>query len=313
MTGSVPGDTNVQGVPRAARPSLIGLALGGGGGKGAAHIGVLSALAALEVPIDLIAGTSIGALVAAFYAIGYTPFDIEQWFQRAAARGVLQSEFASGGFIGTRRIRALLHEALDDRTFADTAIPIAMVAADLVTGREVVLQEGSLVDAVLATTAIPALFPPVAHGDHLLVDGGVLNNTPVDVAYGMGASWVIGVDLGGLSESFSFAPADRPNTPGWHPRRLMPRAQLRVADRALAIIVARMTADRMAHMPPTVLLQPSVGALTIFDISRTLEGRIAGERATFAERAAIEEIRDRRAAEHHGSPDTMPSSPSEQD
>lgn len=274
----------------------IGLALGGGGGKGSAHIGVITALEALHVPIDVLTGTSIGGLVAALYAVGYQPYQIEQWFQRATMRRILDRDPTNGGFIGTRKIEQLLREAFGTRTFADTSLPLALVAVDIVRGSEVIIRDGSLVDAVLASTAIPGLFPPVAREDQLLVDGGVLNNVPVDVAQMLGADRVIGVDLGLVPGEFEYGQTIESTLAMWSPRRWMPRGQLALAERALALMMAQITEHRLAETPPAVLLRPVVSRLFPLDFTRTLEGRMSGEWAVFEQRALLEEIRDWRLA-----------------
>lgn len=279
-----------------AETRKIGLALGGGGGKGSAHIGVLTALEALHVPIDVITGTSIGGLVGALYAVGYRPYQIEQWFQRATMRRILDRDPTNGGFIGTRKIEQLLREALGARTFADTSLPLALVAVDIVRGSEVIIRDGSLVDAVLASTAIPGLFPAVTRNDQLLVDGGVLNNVPVDVAQMLGAERVIGVDLGLVSGEFEIGQTLESTIAMWSPRRWMPRSQLALAERALALMMAQITEHRLAKSPPAVLLRPVVSRLFPLDFTRTLEGRMSGERAAFEQRPALEEIRDWRLA-----------------
>ncbi|HEX6291668.1 MAG TPA: patatin-like phospholipase family protein [Herpetosiphonaceae bacterium] len=279
-----------------ARPRSIGLALGGGGGKGSAHIGVLTALEALHVPIDVIAGTSIGGLVGALYAVGYRPYQIEQWFQRATMRRILDRDPTNGGFIGTRKIEALLREAFGGRTFADATLPLALVAVDIGRGTEVILRDGPLVDAVLASTAIPGLFPPVLRDTRVLVDGGVLNNVPVDVAQMLGADRVIAVDLGLVSGEFVYGQTGEPPIAMWSPRRWVPRSQMALAERALALMMAQITERRLAQTPPTVLLRPVVSRLFPLDFTRTVEGRMCGERAAFKQRAALEAIRDWRLA-----------------
>lgn len=272
------------------QPRRIGLALGGGGGKGAAHIGVLSALEALQMPIDVLAGTSIGGLVAALYAVGYQPYQIEQWFQRATARRILERDPTNGGFLGTRKIELLLREGFGERTFADTQIPLALVAVDINQGVEVILNEGPLVEAVLASTAIPGLFPPVLRAERLLVDGGVLNNVPVDVAQTLGAGRVIAVDLGMVPEQFEYGQLPQ-SAAVWSPRRWVPRSQLLLAERALSLMMAHITEQRLRQTPPAVLLRPVVASLLPFDFTQTLAGRMVGERAVFAQRETLEQLR----------------------
>ena len=270
------------------RPRQIGLALGGGGGKGTAHIGVLSALEALDLPIDLLAGTSIGAIVAAMYAVGYGPQAIEEWFKRGATLRILERDATNSGLIGTGRIEALLREALGDRTFADVKLPLAVVAVDLACGDEVILREGGLVEAVLASMAVPGIFPPVVHGTRVLIDGGVRNNVPVDVAYAMGADRVVAVDLGTLAEDYSLPVESEFSV--WSSRRWLPYTQLEIVERAVAMLIAQVTKQRLAETPPTVLLRPAVMATPMFDFTQIDEGRRAGEDAVMDQQAALEEL-----------------------
>ena len=274
----------------------IGLALGGGDGKGSAHIGVLSALEALQLPIDSVAGTSIGGIVAAMYATGLRPYQIEQWFHRATAWRILERDPTNGGLLGTRKIEALLGEVFGAKTFADTHVPLAMVAVDIRAGREVLLHEGRIVDAVLATIAVPGLFPPVLRDGMVLVDGGVLNNVPVDVCALLGAGKVIGVDLGMVSDEWTFDAVPPPRR-AWPPRQWMPRSQIGVAERALALMMAEITAQRLRQTPPAVLLRPLIAGFLPLDFTRTLDGRMVGERAVFEQRAALEALRAWRFAE----------------
>jgi NTE family protein len=278
-------------------PRRIGLVLGGGGGKGAAHIGVLHILETLQLPVDVVAGTSIGGIVAALYASSYSPDEIEEWFHLALKRGIWGRDPTNTGLLGTRKIEAILQEALGDRTFADTRLPLALVAADLRRGREVILREGPLVDAVLASTALPGVFPPVLRGDAVLVDGGVLNNVPVDVVQVMGAGRVIAVDLTTTTEPFAYEELTQPEAEFWSLRRWLPHAQLTIAERALGLMVARISAVRLAQTPPEVLLRPDVGSVQLLDFTQTTEGRQEGERVALAQRSAIDALRDWRLAD----------------
>jgi NTE family protein len=174
-------------------------------------------------------------------------------------------------------------------------MPLALVAVDISRAVEVVLDEGPLVEAVLASTAIPGLFPPVPRGDQLLVDGGVLNNVPVDVAQALGASRVIAVDLGMVPEQFAYGRQPSSLTAVWSPRRWVPRSQLLLAERALSIMMAHITERRLTQTPPAILLRPVVESLLPFDFTQTLAGRMVGERAVFAQREALEALRTWRA------------------
>ncbi len=208
------------------RPA-IGLVLGGGGARGLAHIGVLEWLEEHRIPVDYVAGTSMGGLVGGLYAMGMSPSELRDLVNRIdwgeALRGTpsysqsllrrkedrrdypgLQLGWENGLRIGTGlnaghfvslildRI-ALPYWQLED--FDDLPIPFRCVAADVITANEVVLRDGPIAEALRATMAIPAVFMPVQRGSQLLVDGGVLNNVPADVAKAMGAGVIIAVNV----------------------------------------------------------------------------------------------------------------------
>lgn len=275
-----------------APAAKLALALGGGGGRGAAHLGVLRVLEELEVPIDAIAGTSIGGAIGIMYAAGHTPDQIADLFQNFTLRRIFATDPTGTGFIGLRKGATLLRELLGERTFADLRIPCAVVAADLISGREVVLSEGPLVEAILATTAIPAVFPAVARGDQLLVDGGVLNSLPVDVAERLcgGQPRVIAVQL--RDPPFGLDPVP----PAAGLRLGMAPRQLEVASRALGLLMDQVTELRLAQHPPALCLYPEVGEISILDFSRSKEGIGAGVAAARAAGAELLELRAWRLA-----------------
>jgi NTE family protein len=161
----------------------VAIALGGGGARGNAHIGVLRRLLAEGFKIRAVAGTSAGGIAAAAFAAGYTPDEMEAIFASVDQTKLFARLSAEGpGLLGLSGARKILEEFLGERTFADLKIPCAMVAVDLEGAKEIVIQEGRVVDAVLATIAIPGVFPPKESGGYRLVDGGVLNPVPVSVA-----------------------------------------------------------------------------------------------------------------------------------
>lgn len=206
----------------------VGLVLSGGGAKGLAHIGTLKLIDELQLPIDMIVGTSIGGIVGALYAIGYTGEEIEEltramdWEELFTDRperkllpfiekkqdGKYQLDFGIerlipdplSGIVFGQKISLLFssltfpYEQIND--FDDLPIPMRCIAIDLITGQEVILGNGSLAKAMRATMAIPTIFSPVEWGEYLLIDGGVLNNLPVRTARKMGADVIIAVDLG---------------------------------------------------------------------------------------------------------------------
>lgn len=181
---------------RAPKPQRIGLALGGGAVRGAAHIGVISVLEREGLRPDFIAGTSAGAIVGAAWAAGVSSADMHE-----VMRGLSWGDIAGIGWrkpmsvFDASPMARFIAKAVGDVEFADLAIPFATVACDILTGERVVLQEGPVADAALASAAVPGLFPPIARGEMLLVDGGIVDNLPVDVVREMGADLVIAVDI----------------------------------------------------------------------------------------------------------------------
>jgi NTE family protein len=159
----------------------ITLALGGGGSKGYAHLGVFRALENLGYQIKAIAGTSAGGVAAAVYAAGYSPDEIIE----KASQIRQDSLFGFGrgpAILGDRGIKEAFSQFLGDETFADLNIPCALTAVDIKNKQEVVLREGRVLDAIMATIAIPGIFPPLDLEDRILVDGMVLDPVPVRVA-----------------------------------------------------------------------------------------------------------------------------------
>ncbi len=174
----------------------VGLALGSGAARGWAHIGVIRALNEAGVQVDVVAGSSIGAVVGAAHAAGRTT-RLEEWvraldWQQMA--GYFDFAFR-GGLIKARRVFDGLEEAFGDQTIESLPTPYAAVATDLSTGHEVWLREGSVYDALRASVALPGLLTPAKLGDRWLVDGGLVNPVPVSVCRALGADVVIAVDL----------------------------------------------------------------------------------------------------------------------
>jgi len=158
----------------------ITVALGGGGSKGSSHLGVLRKLEQAGFKVRAVAGTSFGGIVAVFYALGNSPDEIEQLFSTLDQSRVYgRRPGDEPALLGMDGGRIWLEEQLGDKTFADLKIPCALTATDLKTGSEVILSEGLLIEAVLATSAIPGIFPVRKLGEWELVDGGVLDPVPV--------------------------------------------------------------------------------------------------------------------------------------
>jgi NTE family protein len=177
----------------------IGYALGGGAARGLFHIGVLSVLEEYGVAPDIIAGTSMGAIIGALYASGLKTGDLKKIANGINWREVIRLTdivaLPKSGLVQGRRIVALLKSILGDIGFPQLVYKYAAVAADLYTGKQVVLTEGSLIEAIRASISIPGIFTPVHSNGRYLVDGGLVNVVPVSVCRDLGADFVIGVNV----------------------------------------------------------------------------------------------------------------------
>jgi len=196
---SIPAPEERRPVAEGQKPPRVGLVLGGGAARGFAHVGVIRVLEREKIPIDLIVGTSAGSLVGAIYADKKNSFELEWTAFSLEEKDLFDYTFISPtqGFVRGERLEEFVLKKVSARELQQLKIPLGVVATDIQNGEVVVFQTGSVARAVRASSAIPGIFIPVRHQGKLLVDGGVLNNVPVDVARKMGAQVVIAVDLGG--------------------------------------------------------------------------------------------------------------------
>jgi NTE family protein len=172
----------------------IGLALGAGASRGFAHIGVLEVLEENGIKPDYIAGSSIGSVIGAIYATGM-PTKIMEGIAENLNSNLYDIGFSRRGFIRGNRVVELIKLLTKDQEFKDLNIPLAVTAVDLISCERVIIQEGKVYQGVRASISIPGVFQPVEVGDKVLVDGGILERVPVNVARNMGADIVIGVDV----------------------------------------------------------------------------------------------------------------------
>ena len=174
----------------------IGLALGSGAFRGLAHIGVLDVFEKEGIPVDIIAGTSIGSLIGAAYVSGLSPAEMEKCVSGLNEIQYYDISVPRRGILAGKRVQKLVEELTEGKTFAQARLPFAAVACDFETMEVVTLSEGPMHEAVRASVSIPAVFVPVEMNGRVLVDGGIVNRVPADVCRSMGADIVIGVDVG---------------------------------------------------------------------------------------------------------------------
>lgn len=296
----------------APRPR-IGLALGGGSARGWAHIGVIHALEEAGIETDVVAGTSIGAIVGGCWLAGRLP-ELERFARAVTKRRMLQLmdfSLSGRGLIGGNRLGNLLAEHLGDRRLDDLPRTFTAVATELGTGHEIWLSSGSMVEAIRASYALPGIFTPIRVGGRWLVDGALVNPVPVSVCRAFGARVVIAVNLGADSLGRGTvihhhapplaAPAQgeigadgRRDNPSWM-RTVMggETAGLPgipgVMMEAFNIIQDRITRARLAGDPPDLMVSPKLGRVGLFEFHRASEAIDLGYEAT---RRNVAEIRD---------------------
>lgn len=177
---------------------LVGLVLGAGSARGLAHIGVIRVLEREGIAVDVVAGSSMGALIAAAWAVGKSADEMEQIALsvkgKRAFLKLLDPMFPGAGFFRGLRVYKFLQSIVDDLTFADTLIPLKIIATDLNTMEEVIFTEGKLIDAIRASISIPGVFRPVSSNGHTLIDGGITDPVPVNVLAHAGVSKIITVN-----------------------------------------------------------------------------------------------------------------------
>ncbi len=261
----------------------IGLALGGGAARGWAHVGVIRALESAGFRPDLVCGTSAGALVGAAYAAGELD-RFEAWLVGLGRMDVwsLLDLHVGGGLLKGDRFIDFFRRTFVDRPIGALGMPFGAVATDLGTGAEVWLRDGSTVDAVHASIALPGLFTPVMRNGRLLVDGGLVDPVPVSLARAMGAEVVIAADLntGSLGARFRGESGADSGDASHLPHLLD------VVGASVTILQANITAGRMAKDPPDLAVVPRLAHLGLFEFHRATEaiaeGRLAAEGALAA-------------------------------
>ena len=186
----VNGGVHVPETPR------IGLALGSGGARGFAHIGVLQVLEEAKVPVHVISGSSMGSLIGAIYATGAPVKRIEQLACHLPVTQWIDVTLPRMGVIAGERFHRLIKLLTKELNFDQTVIPLSIIATDLETGERVTFTEGPIHEAVRASVAIPGVFTPYRYHGRILVDGGVIDRVPIQAARELGAEFVIAVDVG---------------------------------------------------------------------------------------------------------------------
>jgi NTE family protein len=289
----------------------IGLALGAGVARGWAHIGVLRALKKMGIEPDIITGTSVGALVGGCYLAGHLD-TLEEWTRNLSRMKIvsyLDLRVRSGGLISGGRLMAEMKKHMGDKRIEDLPMPFAAIATDLVTGHEVWLRTGPLVESLRASFSLPGVFPPICIDQRWLVDGALVDPVPVSACRALGAEMVIAVNLNSdilgkarkpganiataagfdliqvLDEEYAQQtppPASRLNA---LTRRVFAReydgpSLFGVMVSSLGIITDRIGRTRLAGDPPDVQIAPRLGHIGLLEFDRAEEAVEEGAAAT---------------------------------
>ena len=312
------------------KPLKVGVALGSGGAKGWAHIGVLNALEKMGIRPSIVAGTSIGALVGAAYACERLD-KLENWVLPMTWKdiiGYLDVSVKRGGLIeGDKLLEAIQQETCDDILIEETHKLFSAVATELGTGQEIWLREGPLLEAVRSSIAMPGLFTPVERDGEWLTDGALVNPVPVSLCRAMGADIVIAVNLntgnygrydldGMLSEPQQRAALKNDDHNGvsmWDrvSNQLVNSIQdskdmilsriawgdsnapgmYEVFGRTINIMQDRIARSRLAGDPPDVLLTPHVHDIAVMDFHKAKQAIAEGESSVYRMRPALEHLK----------------------
>ncbi len=264
------GLSGLSGLEQAPASPGIGLALGGGFARGIAHIGVLKVLEEENIPISLVAGTSVGALVGAAYCSGVTIPELEQIATRVRFKHFARWTLSRYGFASNERMINFLSSILKVKTFEELQIPLAVTATDFSTGAGAVFHSGPLVDPVRASCAYPGMFLPVTIRGRLLVDGMLAHAVPTVPLRDMGAQRVLAVHLKG----------------NWANGDAGPRHLFDVIGQCFAI--AQEMNCSVWKAAADLVIDPDVNGYKYDDFERSIDLIRAGEVAT---RAALPEIR----------------------
>lgn len=276
----------------------IALALGGGAARGWAHIGVLRALDEAGIRINMIAGTSIGALVGGCYLAGKLD-ELEEFARGLTKRrvfGLLDFHIGGSGLLGGMKLTARMQEHMRGVSFEDLDRPFVCVATEIRTGHEIWLSSGSLITAMRASYALPGVFEPVSCNKRLLVDGALVNPVPVSVCRAYEQPLVVAVnlhyDLFGRAAVVKHSAIDEPVLPavpgaGGRESRL---GITGVMVEAFNIIQDRISRARLAGDPPDLSLQPKLGHVGLTEFHRADELIRLGYEATHAQLGELERL-----------------------
>lgn len=263
----------------------LGLALSGGAARGLAHVGVIEVLEREAIPIDMVAGASMGAIIGAAYARGLSAADLKDVALDLSWPKLVRlfdfNPLKISGFTGTRHVREKLKSIIGDLDFSQLQKPFVCVATDIISGEEVVFNQGSVLDAVLASMALPLVFKVPRLGRRYLVDGGISDPLPVAPLRALGADKVIAVNV------LNNLGITAPHRDHGRPLPVHPPNFFQVANQVIYIASAHLAEAGLKTAD--VAIEPDMTGIHLADFGKALE---AIQRGEMAAQAAIPSIRD---------------------
>jgi len=292
----------------------IGIAFGGGGVKSFAHVGIIEVFKALGIKPASIAGTSAGSLIAASYALG-----IEPEVMRESAKILTTKQFKKGtsfrlfgdSLINDKELNKAYRRALGVNTFEDTKIPFRAIAVDLESGKEFVIDKGLLWEAARASSAVPLLFSPFFVNGHYLVDGGLLNNVPVDHVNDVEKmDLIIGIEIGAMTsrqyisamvwEKFYHKPKTLELYPSfWTRMKMNLNLMTHIMLRSIDIMTEKTLEERYLEIKPDILIKPDLSGISLLDFNLYEEAIRIGKEEAIKLAPRIKEVIELKLKEKH--------------
>jgi len=292
---------------------MVGLVLGGGAALGLAHIGVIRVLEREGIPIDVVVGSSMGALLASLWAVGYNADDIEKFGREFEKESSLTKIFDPNivpitGLVGGKKISLWLKGKLQTKTFHDTKVPLKVVAYDLIQRKELIIEHGNLVEAVRKSIAIPGVITPVMESGQMIIDGGVLNPLPTNVLVDMGVKKIIAINVLQSSQDVAYNAVLEQEK--WHQEAKVPFTKHpwhfiscrvkhyligKVTPNVADIIVRTLQASEFilaesSGKQADVLIRPDLRGINWFELYKVNELIKRGEEAALKALPAIKEL-----------------------
>jgi len=241
------------------RKHKVALALGGGGARGFANIGVLKVFERENIPVDILLGTSMGALAAVSFSLGTKAAELKEYALKFKPQDIADITFPKIALLKGEKLSVMVDELTGGKGFKDCKIPVGITATDINNGQELLYTSGNMQDIVKASCSWPGFFPPVMVDGRLLADGGLRNSIPVKWAKDMGATFVIAVKI------------------GFAPQEIKADNILEVMLQSVQVLGEEL--DRCQSIQADIIIEPDMKRITQLDFDRSMDIIISGERA----------------------------------